>query len=360
MIAAALHQHAELTNRDWVVDRSQTVGASEIGQCARKVFFSKNEGDHAFGAARDVDYEDGYGARIRGSVYETHWWEPALRRSFGERLLYAGSAQRTFVDGFLSATPDGVIVNLENGALAGLGISDVEGDCIVTDCKTIDPRARLQEAKPEHVYQIQVQIGLVRLKTNLQPTYGLLSYTNASFWSEIKEFAVRFDPAIFAEAQARATRIMTARSSDELRPEGYIAGGKECEFCPFTRPCGAARSGRVPDHSADLDPEAASHIALLAHTAKALKASAEASAAAARAVEQDVRDALAAAGVRKAITDDVTVSWSPIKGRVSWNMDELVEAATAAGVDVTAFRSIGAPSDRLTITLKGEQKATAR
>ena len=45
--------------------RASTVGASEIGQCARKTFYLKR-GD----AERDPEYFDSWGAALRGSVIE--------------------------------------------------------------------------------------------------------------------------------------------------------------------------------------------------------------------------------------------------------------------------------------------------
>ena len=70
MIANALKAHAAGNKREWKTDRSQTIGASEIGMCARRVFFDKNEGDPVYGVSRDPDFEERWGARARGSAYE--------------------------------------------------------------------------------------------------------------------------------------------------------------------------------------------------------------------------------------------------------------------------------------------------
>jgi len=209
MIAVALNAYAATTQRQFIQDRSQTVGASEVGRCARQTFFSKNEGDADYGRGRDAGHVDGWGARVRGSVFEDAWWAPAMKASYGERLLYAGSEQRTLVDGFLSATPDGLLIDQPADALAHLNVPDIESDCIAIECKSIDPRSRLDEAKPEHVFQVQVQLGLLRTLTNHRPMYGVISYTDASFWDAVHEFVVRFDPSVYAIAQGRARQIMT-------------------------------------------------------------------------------------------------------------------------------------------------------
>ena len=352
MIANALKAHAAGNKREWKTDRSLTIGASEIGQCARRVFFDKNEGDPVYGVSRDPDFEERWGARARGSAYEAVAWEPALRASFGDRLLFAGSDQRTLVDGFLSATPDGLVVGLAPDALAHLGVPVMDSDCVVLECKTADPRTRLDGAKPEHVYQVQVQIGLIRKLTNHQPTHAIISYTDTSFWDDIREFVVAYDPDVFATACERARDIMTARSAAETRPEGHIAGAAECAYCPWTAACGHARADRVPkDDATPLDPATQDRIVQLARTVKNLKAHAETLTEDAKALEQEIKDALATAGVRKMKADGVSVSWSPLAGRSSYDMKGLKAAAEAAGVDLSSFEKAGHPTDRLEIRI---------
>ena len=117
MIAEALALYAKATVRTFE-GRENTVGASEIGQCARRVFFAKNAGDFVYGAASDEDYVEAWGAALRGCLIEDHFWTPALRTRFGNKLLYAGDEQKTFVLGFTSATPDGLLMSWGNSASA--------------------------------------------------------------------------------------------------------------------------------------------------------------------------------------------------------------------------------------------------
>ena len=58
-------------------DRAFTLGASDIGQCSRRVFFSKHGGE------RDPDYVETWGATLRGTIIEKEFWVPALRARFG-------------------------------------------------------------------------------------------------------------------------------------------------------------------------------------------------------------------------------------------------------------------------------------
>jgi hypothetical protein len=45
MIQEILNSHAASLTKVWAHDRSTTVGASEIGQCARKTFWIKHAND---------------------------------------------------------------------------------------------------------------------------------------------------------------------------------------------------------------------------------------------------------------------------------------------------------------------------
>jgi hypothetical protein len=76
VIAAALAAYVAATATLPPGARAGSVGASDIGQCARKIFYLKREGT-ASAAPRDSDFTDGWGARMRGSTFERHLWVPA-------------------------------------------------------------------------------------------------------------------------------------------------------------------------------------------------------------------------------------------------------------------------------------------
>ena len=134
-------------------------------------------------------------------------------------------------------------------------------ECVTVECKTIDPRANLTEAKPENVFQTHVQMGLIRDTTKYKPTHSVLSYTDASFWSDVKEFVIEFDPGIYAAAHQRAEKIMTGTmSTQEYKPEGWIAGGDECRYCPFTKACGIERRNLPYVEEDRVDPQFAAEI----------------------------------------------------------------------------------------------------
>ncbi len=160
----------------------------------------------------------------------------------------------------------------------------------------------------------------------------------------------KFDPAIYETAKKRAAAIVTALSFDELKPEGWIAGGKECEWCPFTKACGRERA-RVPDQASEADPQFAAEIADLAREAKQLEAAADATTAQLRGVQYEIRERLRAKGLRRVVGNGVSVLWSAVKGRQSFDMKRIREAAANAGIDLAQYETAGEPTDRLVITI---------
>jgi hypothetical protein len=174
-------------------------------------------------------------------VFESLFWEPALRAAYGRRLKYAGRYQRTFKKEYLSATPDGLLVGLADDALMPFGIESLSGDrSLLIECKTIHcyPNSTWPDGpKPAHVYQVQVGLGMIHESTRHRPEYALISYTNASDWADTREFAIKRDPAIFTVAQRRAEQVLTAKSAEALLPEGLTSGGRECKWCPYSEAC---------------------------------------------------------------------------------------------------------------------------
>lgn len=342
MIKTALHNYATSTGKTWATDRSQTVGASEVGQCARKVFWLKNEGDPQYGAPRDPDYVDGWGARVRGTIMEDQFWFPAMKYAFGDRLLFAGPEQRTLVSGFISATPDGLITELLEGEHPLLPA----GTCVTAECKTADPRTNLAEAKSENVYQTHIQMGLIRELTEWRPTHSILSYTDASFWNEVVEFVIPFDEKVFKAGRDRAAKIMTATRADELKPEGWIAGGRDCEYCPFAKACGIQRRS-VPASDRPVDPQFEAEVRDLTIAIKALEGQRDGADERVRELQDELKTRLREKGVRKI---PGLVSWSAVKGRQSYNNKAIQAAAIAAGIDIEQFSTVGEPTDRLTLS----------
>lgn len=342
-IKDCLHSYAAGLSKSWSHDRLNTVGASEVGQCLRKTWFSKNE------VVPDAGYVDRYGAKLRGDIIENHYWVPGLRASLpaGVQLLYAGEEQQTLVDGYLSATTDGLLAGVDRDALVWLGVPDIKSDCINLDCKSIDPRVDLKIEKPEHSFQVQAQMGLIRHCTPYQPEYSVLSYTDASFLDDIREFAVAFDPAVYQVAKDRARLVMTTEAALSLPPEGKLSGGDECKYCAWASHCAHVSVAGIPQNeAAKLGDNSAAELKRLRDAERTLDANKdELSAEHAKACEA-IKEFLRTHGVRGHKGDGWSVSWSAVKGRSTLD----TAAVDAAGLDLSAYQKPGKPGDRLKVT----------
>jgi hypothetical protein len=343
-VAKALADYAR-SIRGPAKDRAFTLGASDIGACSRKTFFAKHGGE------RNPGYVETWGATLRGQMIEQVFWVPALRARFGADLKFIGDRQRQFKRGFISATPDALLTNAPRDILASLGVPDIGGDCLLLECKSVDPRVKLDAPKPEHRYQVIVQLGVVRETTDYQPCFGVLTYIDASFWDTITEFVVAFDPDIYASAKTRAVKVLTATVASELPPEGWIAGGKECERCPFTKACGIERRA-VPSNGTCADPQFAAELRELAIAYKARQADVAAAEARLRESQHEIKERLRAKQLRCVAGDDFSVSWTAVKGRQGYDVTALSAAAAAAGVGVHEFEIGTTPGERLDVRVR--------
>ena len=354
-IKAMIDAYVAANPKTWEHDRTSTLGASECGACIRKAYFAKHAPDE-----RDLK-DDDYGAKVRGDLLERHLWVPAIehavRNSNVLALVGGGDSQTTYAAGFLSATPDGLLVGVERDCLAHLGVPDIGADCLTLECKTIDPRMKLLEPKPEHTFQCQVQMGLIREVTDYRPRYALLSYIDASSVSAIKEFAIRFDEQAYAAAKRRARQVFAADRAEDLPPEGRIEGGQECSWCDFADACGRISADAVPtdDRHDELDAgtlKTFGEMVMMEAAWRREKRNAERQLAA---VQETIRQALREARTRRAEGPGWYIGYSKVAGRRSFDVKGLAEAARAAGIDVAQFERVGGDGDRLTVKTLGEE-----
>jgi hypothetical protein len=346
MIKEALDQFArsKAMEKTFLMDRTRTIGASEIGQCARRMYWVKTEG------RVDADHKDNWGARIRGTVMEERFWLPAMKKKFGKKLLLAGTKQTTIQDRYLSATLDGLLIDQPRDLLASFGIPDIgEGRCITLECKTIDPRVNLTEAKQENMLQTQTGMGLIRELTKYRPEYALISYIDASFWDDIDEYPIKFDKNLYNRMHDRAVKIKTASRADELKPEGWIAGGKECEYCQFATACGVVRRS-LPEQELAADPQFVAEMTDICREYDALNQEMKQIESELNEKKDEIKNRLRAKSVRKL---PGIVSWSPVKGRTSIDNAALKARCAEMGIDLSEFETVGEPTDMLRITFKG-------
>jgi hypothetical protein len=180
---------------------------------------------------------------------------------------------------------------------------------------------------------------------------AIISYTDASFLSETKEFEILFDLNYYIVAKNRADKIMLGEKMTDFRPEGWIAGGKECQYCPFSVACGVQRKD-VPIEDGKADPQFVAEISDLARQYKLAQFMVEKSETDVRQLQTDIKQRLQDKQIRRVVGNGVSVSWTQIKGRENTDVKGLREAAENAGIDLDQYTSVADPSDRLTVTVK--------
>jgi hypothetical protein len=352
-IKAMVDAYAATLAKTWEHDRSSTIGASEVGRCLRACAFSKNHPEQADAG------DDDYGARLRGDILERHLWVPAIehavRGSNSLEFLFGGDQQRTLALGFLSATVDGLLVGVDLNCLAHLGVPNIVNDELVVECKTHHPMMKLLEPKPEHVFQVQVQMGLLREVTDYWPWYALISYVDAATVSTITEFVVPFDQAAFDAARRRAHMVFAAASPADLPPEGRLEGGRECRWCDYATPCAAIEADAVPEDVADeLPPVVVKNLCEMVMVERAWRREKKNAERQLALTQESIRQMMREAHTRAAQGSGWSLSYSRVKGRRSLDVKALVEAARAAGVDVSQFERAGPDADRLVVRTLGE------
>lgn len=341
--------------KSWAHDRSSTVGASEVWQCLRMVWYDKR--GHQFGLKPD-EQDNNWGAMERGNLIENYFVVPGLRLALprlgtlpeGVQLILAGSDQKTLVIDKNSATPDGLITGLARGPLTIKGggqvieIDDIESDCIVLEIKSIDPRATLLEEREKHRGQTQVQLGLIRETMPHKPVYSIVLYVDASFINKVTPFVVKFDPEQYAYARSRAADIYRIDDPLMIMPEGRFSG--QCETCKWRGPCMGANIGSIPAKDAtNPDPEVGK---VLDPLVRALIDARKAYEDAEKLVEvrkELVKQAMLDARVSKYVGKTWSATWYSSKGAAQLDRKKLAEE-----IDLAPYMKEGKPNDQLRVT----------
>lgn len=348
--------------RDWSGhNRADTVGASEISQCARKTVYLKHN------QPIDPSYVQDYGALERGHNVEA-WVVEQLGRSLDGspiNLLFAGDKQETLVIGAQSATPDGLLwapepciaVPLRFDEM-GRVIEDAIVDQLYIEVKSIDPRAfdGLKAPKVEHVSQAIQGMSIMRRIGTYMPSYAVILYVNASFYSERKLYYVAFDEEYAARLTRRASEIMYERSLTNLpRQEGlFINEGTECQYCPFKKECTKAAVSMIPKDKKAAPPGVAEKLAPLIEQYAQANDGKQFAEHETKRIGDDVKAILEQAGTKSVRTPVGSVSYFAMKTPTRVSQEKML----AAGIDPTPFLEGGELYPRLTITPKRGNQQT--
>lgn len=286
-------------------------------------------------------------------MIENHFAVPATVAVMpeGASLIYAGEDQETLRKGRLSATPDGLAIDLDYDALQQLGIDDIESDCVVIEYKSFDPRATVNEEKAIHSGQVQVQMGLIHDLTDYRPEYAVIIYFNASWLSDIRPFVVKRDPKIYKAAIARGKQVFDAQDPKDLMAEGKISGG--CLYCEFKEECALATGESVPEKKKAIkDQETMDRLALLAQRQKEFAATIKDATKDKALADEEIKELLKENDTKGASDDRFTISLSFLSGKKSLDTLALAADLTEKGLNIEDYQREGNGYERLTVKLK--------
>jgi len=357
--------YIEANPKEWMYDRGESVGASEVYGCLREAWFKKRGKD--FGFEQDADFTQRWGATERGNVIENNFVVPAVSNHLPEglELLYQGENQTTLVDGRASATPDGLIRGLPWGAAVVvkyrkhiIRIPDIKSDCINLEVKSIDPFTNINDEKQKHNYQTHMQVGLIREKTQWKPVFSIILYINASWLDEITPFVIEFDEDIYAIGKGRAEDVFEVTNPNDIIPEGRMDGS--CDYCAFKVACGTTILDNMPeaDSEGDVHDEDVLDFSTYVSDYKAAQASKADNERAMKIAQERIKEILTENRVRKAPlpNDGGSVSWSQVKGKKTLDKDAMEED----GIDLEKYMKTGQPYDRLNINVKKAKQSKVK
>lgn len=298
-------------------DRGRTsVGASTLGGCSRRFAFERG----GFPPNPGTEPHNSAGIWDRGDAVEWKVCE-RLRQAvgmFGLELIMAGNDQRTIVKEPLSATPDGVIANPTNKTVHfPLDNGDIylePGTSCIVEFKSVDPRVNIGAPKPQHVLQAQVQIALIWTSEHnrYKPTEGIIIYTDCSDHNRRSIFKVEQpEPGFLAAQMERAQKMLEYEDPTDAPAEGRFTG--DCDYCPFTAPCGEAMLKYRPETSTTISTNAAPELDKLVADRFIIKAKVDAMVAEQKEKEENIKEFLHNHETNVAETKLYKVKWTEIK-----------------------------------------------
>ena len=174
------------------------------------------------------------------------------------------------------------------------------------------------------------------------PDHGVIVYMDASNYNDIIEVKVDRDPGILDRLAPRAKAMLDSRKAAKLDREGKRTG--ECKMyggCPFAAECGIGIEGDAKvargNRGSGLDEAVQAYVIAVADMDDASNRKADAA--------ESIKSGLAERNARELVVGNHLLKLTEVAGRVTVDWKK----AEAAGYDLTPFKKIGLPSERLTV-----------
>lgn len=357
--------------KEFLHDRSQTIGASLIGRCARYIW--------AITHLKKEDFPPGTreanGFAARGDDIENTFAVPLIEHAVknqlpGAELVWAGPGKQTTIEvqaWRLSSTPDGIVTKAPPDALKNYGIGDLLSDCFPIEIKSFDPRIPKDSLpKQVHVDQLNAQMGLLNHHGVYKPKFGIILYVDASNYENQIIVPQLFDRIAFERQITRALAIYKSEGMEVLRPEGAMAGGRECQDCPIRDKC-QGYSKHVPSTVKEFErlpkgqqQELMSLVGTIDNIARQKKDLT----ARENGTKSRIKELLSANGTRKAegaLKDGRTFKlvWNRMPGRKTWDADKVTMFLLSRLEDPENYFKKTRPSETLSIKVTNAEEPEA-
>lgn len=265
-------------------DRSTYVGSSDIGQCPRKAFLHKTMPVEASFQQELV--------WMRGHMAETIVANGLSggSASFETQVEVAGEGDYAFIKTHIDF------------------VADMGSESIVIECKSTN--AIPQEPYLSWILQVQLQMGLLRKRKKVER--GIIAVINLNT-GLLEAFDIPYSEEMFQMALSRAKNLWDALTTKQ-EPQGET--GNLCSFCAYKATCPVLHKG------ADSLPEELEQDAL--RYAELQKASKEAQKEA-DGLKSKLMDFMSATNTKKVQVQDLSLSYTLMKGRVGVDSKALAE-----------------------------------
>lgn len=337
------------------LDRSKSIGASELWNCERQIVFRRQDID---GKGRDEGANEGLGYFERGHAVEARFMArlgQAIEES-GLALVYTGEEQVSIRDSKarMHATPDGLLVNRNPGPgveINGIRLNSTDRQAINIETKSLDPRSNLSKVRDGHAAQCQLQMAMWG-HLDWDARHTIMFYVDASDYMRFEVHVIEQDPDFLKRARERVGRIWDL--IDNGAPIDAEAEGKwdgTCSYCDYQDACGEAVLSYQPLNYAELGPVPLMDmqhelkvrqvsVGVIAHETRRKLAS-----------EQAIRGILREAGTNLALAGGKKIAWQQVAGRRTLDRDAVGACLYAYGDDIEndEYWKTGKPSERLVI-----------
>ncbi|RDU66487.1 Dna2/Cas4 domain-containing protein [Helicobacter equorum] len=265
-------------------DRTTYIGSSDIGQCPRKVFFSKNmPQEHSL--QQNMIFLRGH---LAENIIKAGFSGNKIQ--FEEQFEVEGKDQYRFV-----RTHIDFLIHLN------------EEEKIIVECKSVNtiPKTPYES----WVLQTQLQMGLLK-ENNFPIKRGIIAVINVNT-GELEAFELQFSQELFNVALKRAEMLWEALKNNR---EPFPEKGNLCSYCQVKASCPALKGENLPEE-----------LEVLAVTYNELQKQQKSTSNEVDAIKKQIIDFMSATGIHKAKVNNLMVSYSVQKGKVLIDQKALKE-----------------------------------